>query len=141
MAKASALILLLATAIGMLLLLNSGIVQGNPIGQVDEGKPRVIIQDGLENLRGKFVCFFFTARKRNLRRLCFHRCLSVHSGGVADSPPGQTPPGQTPTRADTPPWQTPSGQKPSPSLGRPPGRHPPGQTLPWQTPPRQTLPL
>ena len=55
MAKASALVLLLATATGMLLLLNSGRVQGNPVGQVDGGKPRVIIQDGLENLRGKCV--------------------------------------------------------------------------------------
>ena len=57
MAKDSALILLLTTAIGMLLLLNSGRVQGNPIGQVDERKPKVIIHDGLENLRGKFVFF------------------------------------------------------------------------------------
>ena len=24
----------------------------------------------------------FTARKRSLRRLCFHKCLSVHRGGV-----------------------------------------------------------
>ena len=24
----------------------------------------------------------FTARKRSLRRLCFYRCLSVHTGGV-----------------------------------------------------------
>ena len=24
---------------------------------------------------------FFTARKRSLRRLCFYRCLSVHTGG------------------------------------------------------------
>ena len=47
MAKASVLILLLAMAIGMLLLLNSGKVQGNPIGQVDERKPKVIIHDGL----------------------------------------------------------------------------------------------
>ena len=58
MAKASALILLLVAAIGMLLLLNSGRVQGNPIGQVDERKPKVIIQDDLENLRGKFVLFY-----------------------------------------------------------------------------------
>ena len=60
MAKASALILLLAITIGMLLLLNSGRVQGNPIVQIDEHKAKVIIQDGLENLRGKYV-FFFTS--------------------------------------------------------------------------------
>ena len=49
-----------------------------------------------------------TARKRSLRRLCFHRCLSVHREGVSaplhagihpspgtrgrHPPPGQTPP-------------------------------------------------
>ena len=27
------------------------------------------------------IVTIFTARKRNLRRLCFHRCLSVHEGG------------------------------------------------------------
>ena len=26
-------------------------------------------------------CFIITARKQSLRRLCFHRCLSVHRGG------------------------------------------------------------
>ena len=51
---------------------------------------------------------FFTARKRSLRRLCFHRCLSVHREGVCHTPSGQTPPGQThslgrhPPPADTP---------------------------------------
>ena len=55
---------------------------------------------------------FITAHKRSLRRLCFHKCLSVHREGVClwsggcvfhtpprtDTPPGQTPPppGQTP---------------------------------------------
>ena len=29
-----------------------------------------------------FLCVF-TARKRSLRRLCFYRCLSVHTGGRA----------------------------------------------------------
>ena len=32
----------------------------------------------------------FTARKRSLRRLCFHRCLSVH-GGVFGLCPGGSP--------------------------------------------------
>ena len=60
-----------------------------------------------------------TARKRSLRRLCFHRCLSVHRGvyipacNGADTQPGQTPP------CRHPPGQTPL-----------PGRHPPGQTPP-----------
>ena len=30
----------------------------------------------------------FTARKRSLRRLCFHRCLSVHRGGAGLCPGG-----------------------------------------------------
>ena len=30
-----------------------------------------------------FVDAIFTARKRCLRRLCFHRCLSVHGGDVS----------------------------------------------------------
>ena len=53
----------------------------------------------------------FTARKQSLRRLCFHRCLSVHRGvssplhaGIHTHTPGQTPPGQTPL-----------GQTPSPA--------------------------
>ena len=75
-------------------------------------------------IRWCYSCFytpsiFITARKRSLRRLCFHRCLSVQ-GGVSRSvhagiaPPEQTlPSGQTPLE-DTPP----SGQKTS--LGRAP---------------------
>ena len=67
----------------------------------------------------------FTARKRSLRRLCLHRCLSIHKGGGESAPlhagihktplgPGRHPPGadtpqeQTPPPgADTPPEQTP----------------------------------
>ena len=80
----------------------------------------------------------FTARKRSLLRLCFHRCLSVPGGvclwfqGVCAThkpfgqipplsrhPPGQTPPpGRDPwveTHGQTPPRQTPpSGQTPPP---------------------------
>ena len=59
-------------------------------------------------LQGHPICeiHIITARKRSLRRLCFHRCLSVHrgvsvsgpKGGCGRHPPGQTPPtpGQTP---------------------------------------------
>ena len=74
----------------------------------------------------------FTVRKLSLRRLCFHRCLSVYRRGVsaplhagihppawADTPQADTPRGNTPR-------QTPPGQIP------PLGRHPP----PWaDTPP------
>ena len=35
----------------------------------------------------------FTARKRSLRRLCFHRCLSVHGGGGSLSREGGLCPG------------------------------------------------
>ena len=69
--------------------------------------------------------FIFTACKRSLRRLCFHRCLSVHKGGLplvwggvsatppwADTnpcadPPQADPPRQTPPQADTPLADTP----------------------------------
>ena len=43
----------------------------------------------------KPIICIFTARKRSLRRLWFHRCLSVHRGGVVcpidcwDAPPGR----------------------------------------------------
>ena len=49
MANASALVLLLASTIGMLFFMNPGRVQGNPIGQVD---------GNLQNLRGRFVVIF-----------------------------------------------------------------------------------
>ena len=77
---------------------------------------------------------FITARKRSLRRLCFHRCLSVHGGvGLPHCMLGYThplgrpppPPGQISPCADTPP----PGQ--TPPFGRPPF---------GQTPPRQTRP-
>ena len=60
-----------------------------------------------------WIRIIFTARKRSLRRLCFHRCLSVHRGRVsAPLHAGIHTPG-----ADThPPEQTP----PSPG-----SRHPP----------------
>ena len=69
-----------------------------------------------------------TARKRSLRRLCFHRCPSVFRGvcliACWDAPPqadtslGRHPPGQTPPR-QTPPWAD------TPQLGR----HPPAQCM------------
>ena len=58
-------------------------------------------------MRPREDALIFTARKRNLRRLCFHKCLSVHRevgvylwsrGCVEDNtradPPGQIPPGR-----------------------------------------------
>ena len=62
------------------------------------------------------ICWLFiTARKRSLRRLCFHRCLSVQGGGVClnacwdTHPPDRYPlgrytqPGQVHPLAGTPP--------------------------------------
>ena len=69
-----------------------------------------------------------TARKRSLRRLCFHRCLSVHCilgytpwclTPIMHAGIGTPTPGQTPSWADTP--SNPLGQTP------PPGRHPHAQ--------------
>ena len=95
----------------------------------------------------------FTARKRSLQRLCFHRCLSVHGGGVSASglgecgrhpPPGRHPPwldtpGQTPPMADSP-WadtllvRHPRSDTPlvadTPWLQTPPGIHPPVRHTP-----------
>ena len=52
-----------------------------------------------------------TARKRSLRRLCFHRCLSGHSGHrhppPADNPRQATPQADTPLGRHPSPGQTP----------------------------------
>ena len=70
----------------------------------------------------------------NLRRLCFHRCLSVHRGvGVCPKACWDThPPGRYPSGRYTP-WQV----HPSPWAGTPPWAstppwrvHPPGRYLP-----------
>ena len=78
-----------------------------------------------------FFINIFTARKRNLRRLCFYTCLSVHRGEV----PGQVPPGRyTPLGRYSPP----SGQvHPSPPLDRSPLDRSPSRA---GTPPRQAHP-
>ena len=64
----------------------------------------------------------FTTRKWCLRRLCFHRCLSIHGGDCASQHAlGQTPNWADTLQTDTPTWQTPTH---------------PGQTPPWaDTPP------
>ena len=86
-----------------------------------------------------FVCLHFeliiTARKQSVRRLCFHRRLSVHRR-VSAFGPGRvsathtTPhPGQTPL----PLGRHPPGQ--TPLLGKHPhlGRHPPLSSACWDT--------
>ena len=94
----------------------------------------------------------FTARKRSLQRLCFHRCLSVHGGGVSASGLGECgrhPPRETPSlvrhpRADTPHGRQPLGRYPpgqAPPVRHPPGRrHPLVADTPRHTPPSQTHP-
>ena len=62
-----------------------------------------------ERARRILVSHIFTTRKRSLRRLCFHRCLSVYGGGCLPhcmlgcthpqdqsqtTPPGRHPPAQ-----------------------------------------------
>ena len=77
------------------------------------------------------------ARKRSLRRLCFHGCLSVHRGV-----PGQVPLSGTPPRQVHPHQVHLLGRYPQ--AGTPPSQaHPPGQvhlqagTSPAGTPPGQ----
>ena len=84
-----------------------------------------------------YMCIF-TARKQSLRRLCFHRCLSVHRGGLPHCMLGYTSPRQ----------EHPHGQVHPPRQVHPPGTspgqvHPPGRySLPWAgTPPMQVYPL
>ena len=67
---------------------------------------------------------FITTRKRSLRRLCFHRCLSVHWAGT---PQAGTPPGRYTPRGGTPPGQV-----------HPPGRYTSQQVHPPH--PRQVQP-
>ena len=98
--------------------------------------------------------YIITARKRSLRRLCFHTGLSVILFTR-----GRVVPGQVPLRAGTPqqvntcPWQVPPGRH-TPLAGTPPGQvppwagtplqagTPPGSYTPWQVqPPWQVHPL
>ena len=84
----------------------------------------------------------FTARKRSLRRLCFHRCLSVCPRGGVSAPlhdgihtPSRHPLGTPPPGHTHPPAHTPPGTHslPNPTPGHTPsllGRQPPRQTPP-----------
>ena len=85
-----------------------------------------------------------TARKRSFRRLCFHRCLSVHGGGclphymLGYTHPGPEADTPHPGTRGRPPWaDTPQADTPHPGTrGRPPwadtplGRHPRADTPP-----------
>ena len=72
--------------------------------------------------------FIITARKRSLRRLCFHRCLSVHRGGVCPIACWDTHP--TGPEADTHWADTPLSKHPLSKY--PLGRHP-LHTACWDT--------
>ena len=90
----------------------------------------------------------FTARKRILQRLCFHRYLSVHRGrGMGCLPHcilGYTPLDRHLLGQTHPPWADTCLGRHLPNrrpLDRHPlDRHPLGQTPPGQTPPVQTPP-
>ena len=104
------------------------------------------------------IAVFTTARKRSLRRLCFHRCLfSTRRGEYLGeypprqvqppwpgTPPGQVPPGRyTPLGRYTPKAGTPPGQV-HPLAGTPPGHDTSpraGTPLLAGTPPGQVHPL
>ena len=44
---------------------------------------QIRVTDPIKRSVSHFLFFFsFSARKRSLRRLCFHRCLFVHGGGA-----------------------------------------------------------
>ena len=95
-------------------------------------------------LRFRTVCTrLVTARKRSLRRLCFHRCLFVPTGGggclsLVPEECGRQPPWQT-TPRQTSPGQTPLLGR-HPSLADTPRQTPPGQTHPGRHSARQTPP-
>ena len=92
-----------------------------------------------------------TARKRSLRRLCFHRCLSVHRGGgtvpAQVLPPGPhlagTPPGRYSPRQTQPPGRdTPTPQQVHPRQVHPSWQvHPKAGTPLAGTPPNRYIPL
>ena len=90
-------------------------------GCVAMAKENLLLRNRIQGCHRRIE--IFTARKRSLRRLCFHRCLSVHGGGgYLGRTPGKVHPlGRYTHRAGTPPRQvqTPPGQV-----------HPPGQLHP-----------
>ena len=69
------------------------------------------------------ITSLITARKRSLRRLCFHRCVSVHEGGLPQCMLGYHPPCQ----GDLP--RSPLPRRP-PSKETPLSRIPPCQGYP-----------
>ena len=91
----------------------------------------------LSNIRHRATTFIlaqFLPSATKLRRLCFYRCVSVHTGGGVclsacwdtTAPGVDTPPEQTSLGADTPP----------PRSRHPPGSRHPQSRHPWeQTPP------
>ena len=90
-----------------------------------------------------------TARKRSLRRLCFHRCLSVHRGVCLSAcwetpsslPSRETPLPRRPPSRETPPCQGDPPAKETPPAGRhPPRGNPPAKDtpLPRRPPAKET---
>ena len=83
-----------------------------------------------------------TALKRSLRRLCFYRFVSVHSGGCpgkkaplqGDPPPRRPHSKETPLQGDPPSKGTPS--KETPLQGDPPSKGTPSKETPLQGDPQ-----
>ena len=69
-------------------------------------------------MHGFFLKTFVTTGKGSLRRLCFHKCLSVYRGV-----PGQVPPGRYTPWAGTPPWEGTPPDRYTPWPGTPPPCH------------------
>ena len=95
--------------------MNQG-VQHSRIQRQQRSQPSQSLQQPSRHLMDSTFYFqhVITARKRSLRRLCFHRCLSVHRGMSAHCmlgcihPLGRHSPRQTPPQADTPQADTPA---------------------------------
>ena len=111
----------------------------------DSNKPAITLlkQTSVEHKKLLQVILLIAARKRSLRRLCFHRCLSGGGGGVclwsrwgvsATPLQADTPLGRHPTPGQTPPAQCLLGYThPLPSACW--DTHPPAQCMLGYTPP------
>ena len=71
------------------------------------------------------ITSLITARKRSLRRLCFHRCVSVHRGGLPQCMLGYHPPCQGDLPRSPLPRRPPSKETPLPRI--PPRSTPKGE--------------
>ena len=87
-------------------------LRGGGLGKTTVYPERIYVHQNALELTGKspLTTIIFTARKQSLRRLCFHRCLSVQKGGGVPAQNDMkvhtniaTAPGTLRLRAGTPP--------------------------------------